>query len=125
MASLNEPIAGWIDNFNGPTGLLSALAKGLFRSIVCEKNCIADIVPVDIVINLMIAAAWRTATHKTDHLSIYNCSTGQRHPITWGTFVKYTIKSVRKHPLGIYKLSLELFILNRKIANYNVFYFLW
>uniref|UniRef100_A0A1A9X2G9 Fatty acyl-CoA reductase n=1 Tax=Glossina brevipalpis TaxID=37001 RepID=A0A1A9X2G9_9MUSC len=99
IASLNEPLAGWIDNFNGPTGLLSALAKGLFRSIVCEQNYIADVVPVDIVINLMIAAAWRTATHKTDNFSIYNCCTGQRHPITWGKFVNYTLSMVRKHPL--------------------------
>ncbi|XP_037814873.1 putative fatty acyl-CoA reductase CG5065 [Lucilia sericata] len=99
-ASLNEPFAGWIDNFNGPTGLLSAMAKGLFRTIVCEKNCIADVVPVDIVINLMITAAWRTASHKTnDNLLIYNCCTGQRHPITWGKFVNYAIDHVRKHPL--------------------------
>lgn len=100
-ASLNEPFAGWIDNFNGPTGLLSAMAKGLFRTIVCEKKCIADVVPVDIVINLMITAAWRTASHKTnDNLLIYNCCTGQRHPITWGKFVNYAIEHVRKHPLG-------------------------
>ncbi|TMW48389.1 hypothetical protein DOY81_006518 [Sarcophaga bullata] len=99
-ASLNEPFAGWIDNFNGPTGLLSAMAKGLFRTIVCEKNCIADVVPVDIVINLMITAAWRTASHKSnDNLLIYNCCTGQRHPITWDKFVNYAIEHVRKHPL--------------------------
>uniref|UniRef100_A0A1B0ADE2 Fatty acyl-CoA reductase n=1 Tax=Glossina pallidipes TaxID=7398 RepID=A0A1B0ADE2_GLOPL len=99
IASLNEPLAGWIDNFNGPTGLLSALAKGLFRSIVCEQNYVADVVPVDIVINLMIAAAWRKATHKTDNFSIYNCCTGQRHPIRWGEFVNHTLSMVRKHPL--------------------------
>uniref|UniRef100_A0A1B0ARC3 Fatty acyl-CoA reductase n=1 Tax=Glossina palpalis gambiensis TaxID=67801 RepID=A0A1B0ARC3_9MUSC len=99
IASLNEPLAGWIDNFNGPTGLLSALAKGLFRSIVCEQNYVADVVPVDIVINLMIAAAWRKATHKTDNFSIYNCCTGQRHPIKWGEFVNHTLSMVRKHPL--------------------------
>uniref|UniRef100_A0A1I8M522 Fatty acyl-CoA reductase n=1 Tax=Musca domestica TaxID=7370 RepID=A0A1I8M522_MUSDO len=98
-ASLNEPFAGWIDNLNGPTGLLSAMAKGIFRTIVCEENCIADVVPVDIVINLMITAAWRTASHKTDNLLIYNCCTGQRHPITWGKFVNYAVDHVRKHPL--------------------------
>lgn len=102
-ASLNEPFAGWIDNFNGPTGLLSAMAKGLFRTIVCEKSCVADVVPVDIVINLMITAAWRTASNKTnDNLLIYNSCTGQRHPITWGNFVNYAIDHVRKNPLGTF-----------------------
>ncbi|XP_039953324.1 putative fatty acyl-CoA reductase CG5065 [Bactrocera neohumeralis] len=99
IASLNEPFAGWVDNFNGPTGLVAAVGKGLFRTIMCEKNYVADMVPVDIVINLMIAAAWRTATRKTDNLAIYNCCTGQRHPIQWGEFVSYAMKHVRKHPL--------------------------
>ncbi|XP_067626537.1 putative fatty acyl-CoA reductase CG5065 [Eurosta solidaginis] len=99
IASLNEPFAGWVDNFNGPTGLVAAVGKGLFRTIMCEKNYVADMVPVDIVINLMIAAAWRTATSKSDALAIYNCCTGQRHPIQWGEFVKYAMKHVRKHPL--------------------------
>ncbi|XP_030368978.1 putative fatty acyl-CoA reductase CG5065 [Scaptodrosophila lebanonensis] len=98
-ASLNEPFAGWVDNFNGPTGLVSALAKGLFRTMMCEKNYVADLVPVDIVINLMIAAAWRTATRKSNNLLIYNCCTGQRNPIVWSEFVKYAMTSVRKHPL--------------------------
>ncbi|XP_032293111.1 putative fatty acyl-CoA reductase CG5065 [Drosophila virilis] len=98
-ASLNEPFAGWVDNFNGPTGLVSALAKGLFRTMMCEKNYVADMVPVDIVINLMIAAAWRTATRKSNNLLIYNCCTGQRNPIIWSEFVKYAMSSVRKHPL--------------------------
>ncbi|XP_037946927.1 putative fatty acyl-CoA reductase CG5065 [Teleopsis dalmanni] len=99
IASLNEPFAGWVDNFNGPTGLVSAVGKGLFRTIMCEENNVADMVPVDIVINLMIAAAWRTATQKLDNLLIYNCCTGQRHPITWGQFVSYAMAQVRKHPL--------------------------
>ncbi|KAH8291364.1 hypothetical protein KR054_010976 [Drosophila jambulina] len=98
-ASLNEPFAGWVDNFNGPTGLVSALAKGMFRTMMCEKNYVADMVPVDIVINLMIAAAWRTATRKSNNLLIYNCCTGQRNPIIWSEFVKHAMCSVRKHPL--------------------------
>ncbi|XP_039480778.1 putative fatty acyl-CoA reductase CG5065 [Drosophila santomea] len=98
-ASLNEPFAGWVDNFNGPTGLVSALAKGMFRTMMCEKNYVADMVPVDIVINLMIAAAWRTATRKSNNLLIYNCCTGQRNPIIWSEFVQHAMTSVRKHPL--------------------------
>lgn len=122
-ASLNEPFAGWIDNFNGPTGLLSAMAKGLFRTIVCEENCIADVVPVDIVINLMITAAWRTATHKTnDNLLIYNCCTGQRHPITWGKFVNYAIAHVRKHPLGKYLCDINPLAVNRFVIKSFHFY---
>jgi fatty acyl-CoA reductase len=62
ISSVGEPMAGWVDNWNGPTGIIAAAGKGFFRSMLCHENKVADLVPVDIVINLMICAAWRTAT---------------------------------------------------------------
>lgn len=62
LSSCREPVAGWVDNWNGPTGIIAAAGKGFFRTMLCHENKIADLVPVDVVINLMICAAWRTAT---------------------------------------------------------------
>lgn len=62
LSSCREPVAGWVDNWNGPTGIIAAAGKGFFRTMLCHENKIADLVPVDIIINLMICAAWRTAT---------------------------------------------------------------
>lgn len=62
ISSVREPMAGWVDNWNGPTGIIAAAGKGFFRTMLCHENKIADLVPVDVVINLMICAAWRTAT---------------------------------------------------------------
>lgn len=100
LSSLKEPLVGWVDNWNGPTGIVSAVGKGLFRTIMCNENVIADLVPVDIVINLMITAAWKTAMSKQCGLNIYNCCTGEQKPITWGRFVNLSIENMRKHPLG-------------------------
>lgn len=100
LSSLNEPLAGWVDNWNGPTGIVSAVGKGVFRTIMCKKESIADFVPVDIVINLMIVAAWRTATSKPYGMTIYNCCTGEQRPVTWDKFVNLSIEFMRKHPLG-------------------------
>ena len=99
LCSLNEPNPGWVDNWNGPTGLVSAVGKGIFRTMMGNTQITADVVPVDVVINLMIAAAWRTATTKPSLPSIYNCVTGQQRPITWGKFVELCIDNTRKHPL--------------------------
>uniref|UniRef100_A0A336MZZ9 Fatty acyl-CoA reductase n=1 Tax=Culicoides sonorensis TaxID=179676 RepID=A0A336MZZ9_CULSO len=99
LSSLKEPLVGWVDNWNGPTGIVSAVGKGLFRTIMCKENVIADLVPVDIVINLMITAAWKTAMSKQCGLNIYNCCTGEQKPITWGRFVNLSIENMRKHPL--------------------------
>jgi fatty acyl-CoA reductase len=99
LSSLNEPLVGWVDNWNGPTGIVSAVGKGLYRTIMCRKDMRADLVPVDIVINLMVCAAWRTGTSKVTDLKIYNCCTGQQKPITWDQFVSLSIDYMRKHPL--------------------------
>jgi len=68
------------------------------RSMLCHEDKVADLVPVDIVINLMICAAWRTATQRIDSISIYNCCTGQQNPITWKQFVDLSFKYSRIHP---------------------------
>lgn len=66
--------------------------------MLCHENKIADLIPVDIVINLMIAAAWRTASHRTDSITVYNCSTGQQNSITWKNFVELSFKYSRMYP---------------------------
>lgn len=57
VAAWREPLRGWVDNLNGPTGLVLAIGKGLLRTMRAIGTCKADIIPVDIVVNTMIAAA--------------------------------------------------------------------
>ncbi|XP_043273034.1 putative fatty acyl-CoA reductase CG5065 [Venturia canescens] len=100
LSSFREPVAGWVDNCNGPTGIIAAAGKGFFRTMMCYADKVADLVPVDIVINLMICAAWRTATHRSDTITVYNCCTGQQNPITWREFVELSFKYCRKYPMS-------------------------
>ncbi|XP_055635584.1 putative fatty acyl-CoA reductase CG5065 [Toxorhynchites rutilus septentrionalis] len=100
LSSFKEPVSGWVDNFNGPTGIVSAVSKGFFRTILCEQSCIADLIPVDLVINLMITAAWHTASRRNmRNITVYNCTSGIDNPITWGSFVRMCIDNMRKHPV--------------------------
>jgi len=84
--SLQEPIPGWIDNLNGPSGkkgmlikpvykkfysvkvdyvcvsgFVVGVGKGLLRTAITNCQLVGDMIPVDIAINLMIAAAWKSA----------------------------------------------------------------
>lgn len=102
LSSWKEPVVGWVDNWNGPTGIVSAVGKGLFRTIICKENSVADLVPVDIVINLLITAAWDISMAQERNIKVYNCCTGEENPITWGKFVHLAIENMRKHPLGIF-----------------------
>jgi len=61
-AALKEPLPGWIDNINGPTAVITGVATGVISVVRCKEELVADVVPVDIVINMMITVAWQTAT---------------------------------------------------------------
>lgn len=57
-----EPISGWVDNYNGPTGVILSMVTGLIQAMRACPNYCADIVPVDIVSNLLICTAWYLVT---------------------------------------------------------------
>ena len=61
VSTYKEPIPGWINNFYGPTGVVAGAGIGLLRSLYCEPEYIADIIPADYVINNVIVASWDTA----------------------------------------------------------------
>lgn len=77
-AAWKEPLPGWVDNLNGPTGILVGAGKGVIRSMHCNAELNADIVPVDIAINSIIILAHKLGTsQRKDKPLVYNV-TGNR-----------------------------------------------
>nr|XP_018899460.1 PREDICTED: fatty acyl-CoA reductase 1-like isoform X1 [Bemisia tabaci] len=77
ISTLKEPIPGWIDNFNGPTGLLVGVGKGVIRTTMADKSAVPDYMPVDVSVKAMIVAAWLTGVRKDKEkgiLPVYNSS---------------------------------------------------
>lgn len=73
ISALNEPMPGWIENFNGPTGLLVASAAGILRTTYCDADIPCDYIPVDTAIRAMIVAAWKRATCSNDRFVEFYC----------------------------------------------------
>lgn len=61
-STAKEPIRGWINNLYGPTGVTAGAMKGILRTFPGDGECPAELVPVDYVINSIIACAWDTST---------------------------------------------------------------
>ena len=62
--ALTEPLPGWVDNLNGPVGIMVGAGKGVIRSMLCNGNYHAEMIPVDFAINSLIAIAHKTATNE-------------------------------------------------------------
>lgn len=54
-----------MDNLNGPTGILIGAGKGVIRTMHCNTDLLADIVPVDMVINALLIYAWKMGHNPT------------------------------------------------------------
>jgi len=86
VSTYKEPLRGWIDNVYGPTGVITGAGVGLLHSLHCEENNVAEIVPVDLVVNAMIASAYKNI-NKTTKLPIYNYVSSCENSLTWKNFM--------------------------------------
>ncbi|XP_068621786.1 fatty acyl-CoA reductase wat-like [Battus philenor] len=99
IGTAKEPLAGWIDNVYGPTGVVVGAAVGLIHVLNCNPTAVADLVPGDMVVNASIAALWRTARDYTGNHEdappvdqpppVYNYVSSVEQPLTWKNFMKY------------------------------------
>lgn len=60
--SYEEPMPGWVDSLNGPIGIMVGGGKGVIRSMICDENATAQVIPVDLAINGLIAVAFETSS---------------------------------------------------------------
>ncbi|XP_069691249.1 fatty acyl-CoA reductase 1-like [Periplaneta americana] len=100
ISSLNDPFPGWLDNMNGPAGLLLGGGKGILRVVWGEPKIILDYIPVDVTIKVMCAAVWEKVTSSDPvGLSVYNASTCEMKSVTIEELPNIGLALVAKDPL--------------------------
>lgn len=99
ISAKQHPFPGWIENLNGPSGIVVGAGKGLMHVFCYKKTAKADLLPVDIAIDSLLAVAWETAIDRSEEIRVYNCSTGE-NPITWNDFEFAVRRLIVEHPLG-------------------------
>ncbi|XP_059061285.1 fatty acyl-CoA reductase 1-like [Achroia grisella] len=97
ISSNRNPFPGWIENMNGPSGVIAGYNAGLLRVFTTNSAKEADLLPVDIAIDNLIAVAWETALSKSTAIKVYNCSVCE-NPTTWGDIERNVISYTREHP---------------------------
>uniref|UniRef100_A0A3B1KCP1 Fatty acyl-CoA reductase n=1 Tax=Astyanax mexicanus TaxID=7994 RepID=A0A3B1KCP1_ASTMX len=81
-ASWQEPFSGWIDNFNGPSGVFIAVTMSLHFYLISEDNKIRYYIS-----NLPKSAL------------VYNCTTGGINPFHWGEIEHHVMSTFKRNPL--------------------------
>ena len=57
-----EPLPGWVDNLNGPVGIMIAAAKGVLRTLMVNGEFSGECIPVDFAINGLVGIAKKVIT---------------------------------------------------------------
>ncbi|XP_063837301.1 putative fatty acyl-CoA reductase CG5065 [Ostrinia nubilalis] len=96
-----EPVAGWVDNLNGPVGLMLGAGKGVIRTMLCDGSLNAEVIPVDVAINAIIAIGMIEGTRqeKPELIPVYNVNIGHQKPTSWGEVLLVAKDYGRKYPL--------------------------
>lgn len=61
ISAWEEPFRGYVDNFNGPMGILLASHIGINKTMHSDPKNIMDMMPVDACVKAMIISSWKRA----------------------------------------------------------------
>lgn len=92
IPTIKEPVVGWIDNHFGPTGIIVGVGAGLLRTIYVDERIPAEIVPVDMCVNALLASAWDLSRNGRSEIPVYNYVTSPENPITWRMYCDFGIE---------------------------------
>lgn len=101
-ASWKEPIPGFVEGVNGPTGLMIAAGKGVVRTMYCFEENLCEAIPVDITINCIIALPYKKSLieNQKEVLFVNVCDAGTLGT-TWGQSLKISKQLFYDYPMSI------------------------
>ncbi|GLV37043.1 uncharacterized protein CBL_02125 [Carabus blaptoides fortunei] len=101
ISTYKDPVEGWIDNFNGPVGLLVACGKGLLRMTYLDKDIIADYIPVDLVGKIIIISSWDLALRQNrEQVEVMHASSNYHLWSTIGEIINMGREISREIPMN-------------------------
>ncbi|GAB0087088.1 hypothetical protein DMENIID0001_013610 [Sergentomyia squamirostris] len=97
--SVKEPLVGWVDNFNGITGMLAAAGSGLIRISYTSAKVHCNFQPLDVVTRSLIIAIWKQGCSPSLDISVYNCACNQAKEVGGQEMNELCVKTSSKVPL--------------------------
>ena len=96
-SSFSEPEPGWLGGFRMCEPLIVGFGKGRLPDFPADPDIILDIVPVDFVVNAILAAAEATAKH--GGIEVYHVATGTQNPLYFRGIFEATYEYFVEYPM--------------------------
>ncbi|XP_068084992.1 fatty acyl-CoA reductase 1 isoform X1 [Anabrus simplex] len=109
VATAEEPIPGYSDNFNGPVGLEAANFTGIALVNLVDPDVVTNYIPADITARGIIISSWRRTHLLSQLLPVYNCCVQDITPrLTYHTFRDMGLSVQREIPFSAIYYPLKI-----------------
>ncbi|MGH2705081.1 MAG: HAD-IB family hydrolase [Actinomycetota bacterium] len=108
-SALERPHPGWIEGFRMAEPLILAFGRGALPEFAGIPEGVLDIIPVDLVVNALLAAAARPLAGSGERRAVFQVCSGTRNPLKYRDMYEHTRSYFLAHPLpetnrGFYKV---------------------
>uniref|UniRef100_A0A1B6DRB1 Fatty acyl-CoA reductase n=2 Tax=Clastoptera arizonana TaxID=38151 RepID=A0A1B6DRB1_9HEMI len=88
--TVSEPLAGWIDNMYGTTGVSIGCSFGILKVWRCDPQAINDMIPVDVVVNSILSIGWYISSNKPQPVDniMFNLVSCKKKPLPTEKYMK-------------------------------------
>ncbi|CAG9858436.1 unnamed protein product [Phyllotreta striolata] len=88
IPAFKDPIPGWTNNIQGPSGLFVGAGKGVIRSLYMDSKTYANFGPADCTVSAIIMFAWHHLSSKSSSYIFNICMPQSDIQITWEEIFK-------------------------------------
>jgi fatty acyl-CoA reductase len=96
-SALKHPFPGWIEGFKMAEPIILAYGRGAIPEFPAIPEGIMDVIPVDLVVNAMLAVAVTVPSAEQPHY--YHVSSGSRNPCSFHLLYELVREYFQAHPL--------------------------
>ncbi len=95
-SSWQEPVPGWVDAITAAGAVYVASGMGVLKALPGRLDSIADLIPVDYVVNATLALI--PAVFGQDKILVTQAASSVENPLHWGVPTEVVVKHWRDYP---------------------------
>jgi nucleoside-diphosphate-sugar epimerase len=96
-SSLSDPEPGWLEGLKVADPLIVHYSKGRLSDFPADPDVVLDVIPVDVVVNAMLAALPRA--RRGGDIQVYQVATGTENPLKLGEMYRLIREYFEKNPV--------------------------
>ncbi|XP_020878791.1 LOW QUALITY PROTEIN: putative fatty acyl-CoA reductase 7 [Arabidopsis lyrata subsp. lyrata] len=99
-STFSDPFPGWIEGLKTIDSVIIFYGKGMLKCFLVDQKTVCDIIPVDMVVNAMIATA-AEHFHDSGSHTVYHVGSSNQNPVMYKQIYKIIIRYFMESPLVI------------------------